>query len=104
MDTFILVRVEPTDGAPYQQLINTSRVSRDENDYRLRAFGWGSGRSGSWLWSIDTNAATTPVVSLSDVSAYVMSECIKANGVTGPVQVATPPKAFIITKIGLING
>ena len=95
MDTFILVRVEPTDGTPYQQLINTSRVSRDLGDYRLDAF------AGSYKWAIDTNAATTPVVSQEDVSAYVMRECIKANGVTGPVQVATPPKAFTITRISL---
>ena len=97
MDTFILVRVEPTDGTPYQQLINTSRVSRGEDlgDYRLDA------SPSSYKWAIDTNAATTPVVSLDDVRAYVMRECIKANGVTGPVQVATPPKAFTITKIQL---
>ena len=95
MDTFILARVEPTDGTPYQQLINTSRVGRDSGDYRLDAF------PSSYKWVIDTNAATTPVVSLEDVSAYVMRECIKANGVTGPVQVAPPPKAFTITKISL---
>ncbi len=95
MDTFILVRVEPTDGTPYQQLINTSRVSRDSGDYRLDV------SPVSYQWIIDTNAATTPVVSQEDVSAYVMRECIKANGVTGPVQVATPPKAFTITRISL---
>ena len=95
MDTFILVRVEPTDGTPYQQLINTSRVGRDSNDYRLSAFTDG------WRWIIDTNADTTPVVSQDDVSTYVMRECINANGVTGPVQVATPPNAFTITNIEL---
>ena len=97
MDTFILARVEPTDGTPYQQLINTSRVSRgrDLGDSRLYA------SPSYYKWVIDTNAATTPVVSQEDVSAYVMRECIKANGVTGPVQVATPPKAFTITRISL---
>jgi len=101
MDTFILARVEPTDGTPYQQLINTSRVGRDITliagivDYRLDAF------PSSYKWVIDTNAATTPVVSLEDVSAYVMRECVNANGVTGPVQVAPAPKAFTITKISL---
>ena len=95
MDTFILARVEPTDGTPYQQLINTSRVRRDLGDSRLYA------SPSSYKWVIDTNAATTPVVSLDDVSAYVMRECIRANGVTGPVQVAPPPKAFTITRISL---
>jgi len=96
MDTFISLTINPSDGTPYQQLVNTSMVvsvfvnDQDENGLVV---------PGEYdaIWGFTYEGADGFDATNDDVISYVIGECMKANSVTGPVQVATPPTKFSLT-------
>jgi len=96
MDTFISLTLNPSDGTPYQKLVNTSMVvsvfSDDETANGLVIPG-----EYNSIWEFDYEGADGFDATDDDVISYVIGECMKANSVTGPVQVATPPTKFSLT-------
>jgi hypothetical protein len=97
MDTFISLTINPSDGTPYQQLVNTSMVvstfSDDEIANALVIPG-----AYNEFWKFTYEGADGFDATADDVISYVIGECMKANSVTGPVQVATPPTKFSLTS------
>lgn len=96
MDTYISVTVNPTDGTPYQQLINVNAVTAHNT-------GSNSGipiipGTEDYTWDISTTTIP-PLATTEYVTTYLIRECINTSAVSGPVQVATPPRLFDITKI-----
>ena len=97
MDTFISLTINPSDGTPYQQLVNTSMVvsaySDDDSGNALVIPG-----VYNETWDFSYEGTDSFDAEGDDVISYVIGECMKANSVTGPVQVATPPTKFSITS------
>ena len=96
MDTYISVTINPTDGTPYQQLINVNAVTA-HNAGTLAGFPMVP-RTTEYTWDISTTTLF-PLATSNYVTTYLIRECINTSAVSGPVQVATPPRLFDITNI-----
>ena len=98
MDTFISLTINPPDGTPYQQLVNTSMVVSVFSDDTVSNVLVVPGEyNGTWDYTYE--GADGFDADGDDVISYVIGECMKANSVTGPVQVATPPTKFSLTSL-----
>jgi len=96
MDTYISVTINPTDGTPYQQLINVNAVAAHNAgpNSRIPILP----RTEDYSWEISTSTLP-PLATTDDVTTYLIRECINSSAVSGPVQAATPPRLFDITQI-----
>lgn len=99
MDTFISLTINPSDGTPYQQLVNTSMVVSTYSDNEEQNALVIPGEYNE-PWDFSLEGADGFDATDDDVINYVIGECMKANSVTGPVQVATPPTKFSLTFFG----
>ena len=96
MDTFISLTINPSDGTPYQQFVNTSMVVSTFSDEVANLLVIPGEYNG--IWEFEYEGADGFDATNDDVVSYVIGECMKANSVTGPVQVATPPTKFSLTN------
>ena len=94
MDRFISFTVEPSDGTPYQKLVNVDSISTPiatGSD-----FVWN--RSGGANWTLTGELRVGGgAASTDELSAYISKALLSYNGVSGPIQVMEPSPIFKIT-------
>jgi hypothetical protein len=100
MDRLISFTVEPSDGTPYQKLVNADSLlpARITGDFQVAGF-YGT-ETNPLAWNVAGELRFGGgAASVDELSAYISNALLSFNSVSGPIQVVEPSPILKITNL-----
>ena len=100
MDRLISFTVEPSDGTPYQKLVNTDSILPALSTGAFQVSGFYGNFANQLAWNVAGELRVGGgAASVDELSAYISNALLSFNSVSGPIQVVEPSPIFKITNL-----
>lgn len=100
MDRLISFTVEPSDGTPYQKLVNADSLLPALSTGVFYVSGFYGTQTNPLAWNVAGELRFGGgAASVDELSAYISNALLSFNSVSGPIQVVEPSPILKITNL-----